>query len=209
MEKGKLIVLYGINNLGKSTQAKLLVENLRALGHPTEYLKYPLYNLEPAGPMINGYLRGGNPFNLTSREMQMLHTLNRTQYQPELIAKLDAGTTIIAEDYVGTGLAWGIGAGVDENFLKTITKHLYKEDLAFLFDGERFLESIETGHKHENDHELMEKVRTTHQRLGAELGWHPIDANQSIENISEEILKIVKSLLVIPSVSEESLKQGV
>ena len=31
-KKGKFIVLYGINNLGKTTQAKLLVKNLKNSG---------------------------------------------------------------------------------------------------------------------------------------------------------------------------------
>jgi len=35
MKKGKLIVLYGINNLGKTTQAELLVEKIKSNGKKT------------------------------------------------------------------------------------------------------------------------------------------------------------------------------
>src|SRR3989344_1802759 len=126
---GHLIVLYGINNLGKTTQAKLLVDRLQAAGKQAEYLKYALYNIEPSGALINDYLRKGNPYNFSAREFQLLQVLNRTQYDAELRAKLAAGQWLVAEDYVGTGIAWGMGAGVDRQLLEKLNQHLVKEDL--------------------------------------------------------------------------------
>jgi len=195
-QKGKFIVLYGINNLGKTTQAKMLVHKLITHGFKAEYLKYPIYDLAPSGVVLNNYLRGGNFFNLSPREAQIFYAKNRTQYEKKLLKKLNEGVNIIAEDYTGTGLAWGIGGGVDEMFLKYINSHLLKEDLAFLFDGERFTHATERGHKHETDNELLERVRKIHLRLGQELGWKKINANLSVEEIHErlwkEIIKIIK-----------------
>jgi dTMP kinase len=182
---GIFIVLYGINNLGKSTQAKLLVERLNKEGVPAEYLKYPIYDLEPTGQELNNYLRGGNPSDLNAKDAQTLYTQNRVDFEPTLKAMLESEKTIVAEDYVGTGLAWGIGAGVDEAYLRDINKNLLKEDLAFLFEGERFRDATEAGHKHETDDTLTEKVKDIHARLGREFGWIPIDANQPIETIHE------------------------
>jgi len=184
---GKLIVLYGINNLGKSTQAKLLVEKLRANGYQAEYLKYPIYSLNPSGALLNDYLRNGNSDGLSSREAQIIFALNRTQYQDELAAKLASGINVIAEDYKGTGIAWGIGAGVAEDFLKKVNSHLINEDLVFLFDGERFREAIEDNHQHENNEDLITKVRVAHLALGQEYGWLKIDANKTIEEIHETL----------------------
>ncbi len=189
------VVLYGINNLGKSTQAKRLVEKFRTAGYEAEYLKYALYNLEPSGRLINEYLRKGNPQNFSPREFQILQVLNRYQYQPELIEKLKNGVHVIAEDYVGTGLAWGIGAGVDEEFLKYLNKDLLKEDLAFLFRGERFREATENGHRHEEDAALLEKVRLIHERLGQEQNWISIEANRPVEEITEELWQMCQQRL--------------
>ncbi len=195
MPKGLFIVFYGINNLGKTTQAKLLVERFKKEGYQTEYLKYGIYDLQPSGPVLDDYLRHGNPFNLTPREFQIVHVLNRTQYQPQLLEKLNRGINIVAEDYIGTGLAWGIGAGVDEKFLKQMNTHLIRENLAFLFQGQRFSDGIETNHRHEQDDELTEKVRLAHEKLADEFGWIRINANQPIEVISQEIWeKVVKVL---------------
>jgi len=53
MKKGLFVVLHGINNLGKTTQAKLLVEKLQSEGHKAEYMKYPVYDLDPSGKILN------------------------------------------------------------------------------------------------------------------------------------------------------------
>ena len=197
MKKGKFIVLYGINNLGKTTQAKLLVTWLQSLGYQGEYLKYALYDLEPSGPLLNSYLREGNPNGLSPREFQLLQVLNRTQYEPMLRSKLDAGTWVIAEDYIGTGIAWGVGAEMHQDFLEELNSHLLKEDLAFFFDGERFTSGIEKIHQHEQNDELTQKVRKVHQTLAKELDWIPINANQSIEEIQTQLQKLVKQKLML------------
>jgi dTMP kinase len=192
MKPGKLITLYGVNNLGKTTQAKLLVDRLNRAGHQAEYLKYPIYDLEPFGPLLNDYLRNGNPENFSAREVQLNFVLNRTQYEPTLNKKLAGGISVVAEDYCGTGIAWGIGAGVDKNFLEEINSHLRREDLAFLFDGERFTGAIENNHHHETNEELTARVREAHLELGQEFGWRKINANLSIIEIEEQIWRIVK-----------------
>lgn len=195
IKKGKLIVFYGTNNLGKSTQAKILIEKLKEKNIEAEYLKYPIYDLEPSGPILNNYLRNGNPYNLGAREAQIIYCLNRTQYQKTLEEKLNSGINIIAEDYTGTGIAWGMGAGVEQEFLENINSHLLKEDIALLFDGERFKEAVEKNHKHEQNDEFSQKVRQIHLDLGKKYSWEIIDANLTIEEISHIIFeKIIESL---------------
>jgi thymidylate kinase len=193
--QGKFIVLYGINNLGKTTQAQLLVEELKKEGKKAEYLKYPIYDIEPSGKILNNYLREGNLYNLSPREAQIFYTMNRFQYEHALKEKLEQGINIISEDYTGTGLCWGIGADVDEDFLRLINKNLLKEDLAFLFDGERFTEATENNHKHETDEELLQKVREAHIRLGEEFGWKKINANLSIDEIKEIISNVIQHIV--------------
>lgn len=201
---GKLIVLYGINNLGKSTQAKLLLETLQKNGFQAEYIKFPIYDLSPSGDILNDYLREGNFYNLSAREAQLIYALNRTQYQQELINKLAAGIHVIAEDYKGTGIAWGIGANISEVFLKSINSHLLEEDLVFLFDGERFRNAIEKSHKHETDDDLMSKVRWAHLKLQEEYDWLKINANLGITEIQDIIWKTVSNFLKNGSLPENT-----
>ncbi len=192
---GKFIVLYGINNLGKSTQAKKIVAWFKEKNIQAEYLKYPLYDLAPSGPMLNSYLREGNPYDLTRREAQLLYVMNRFQFESSLKEKLEAGITIIAEDYKGTGMAWGIGGGVDEAFMKKINENLLEEDIALYFDGERFTSGIESNHKHETDDELTRNVRKAHQQLAKEFGWIPIKANETEEEVFTAVIKEIETRL--------------
>jgi dUTP pyrophosphatase len=202
---GKLIVIYGINNLGKSTQAKLLVANLQKNGYKAEYLKFPIYNLQPTGEMINDYLRNGNFYNLSLKEAQIIYALNRTQYQQTLTNKLKQGINIVAEDYKGTGMAWGLGGGLSESFLKKINSNVVEEDLVFLFDGERFKNSIEKGHRHENNDDLINKVRWAHLKLKEECAWIKINANQTIAEIEKLLLK--KTLNFLEGKKDNSAKK--
>ena len=191
MKRGKLIVLYGINNLGKTTQAKLLVEKIKSVGKKAEYLKYHVYDLAPSGPMINEYLRQGNPYQLSARELQLVAAVNKYHYQPEVRARLDGGVNIVAEDYWATSVAWGKGAGVSRDFLIRLNQGIIKEDIAFLFDGKRFLDSREDGHYFEQNDELTEKVRKIHLQLGEQFGWIKINANDAIEKIHDKIWSVV------------------
>lgn len=169
----------------------MLVDYLNARGIPAEYIKYATYNLEPAGKLINDYLRKGNPYKFSPRELQLLHYVDRISFQKTLEEKMDSGINIIAEDYFGTAIAWGMGAGVDKKLLEYLHSFLYREDLAILFAGKRFPSAVESEHKHENDKNLLNRVSKIHLRLGKKYGWKKIDANRSINEVHRDILKIV------------------
>ena len=98
-----LITLYGINNIGKSTQAKKLVERLESEGKTVKYIKYPVYEIEPTGRFLNDFLRGGGTEQAakaaSEEELQMWFTLNRYQFEPTLKKWLADGVIVIAEDY--------------------------------------------------------------------------------------------------------------
>lgn len=189
--KGITIALYGINNLGKTTQAELLVKNLQSLAYKAVYQKYAVYDLEPSGVLLNSYFRENNPYNFSPETMQTLQVLNRTQFEPKLKKMLAEGYIVVMEDYTGTGIAWGMANGVKKPYLKEVNSHLLKEDIAFYFYGERFLQSKETGHTHEEDTSLMQKAALAHQELAEEYLWVPIYANDPIEVIEKYLLDSV------------------
>jgi thymidylate kinase len=197
-EKGKLIVIYGINSLGKTTQAKMLVESLIIrYSKRAEYLKYPVYTLEPTGPLLNNYLKGGNPNQFTSREFQLMQVINRTQYQNTIQEKLDKGIWIVAEDYVGTGIAWGMADNLDKKLLFELNSHLIKEDLGILFEGTSFANDLDKENIHESNLELLQKAATAFKEISNDFGWNTLNANQEKEVVQEEVMNIVKSKLNI------------
>lgn len=191
--KGKFIVFYGTNGLGKTTQAKMLVEHLNKKGIGAEYVKYPVYDLKPSGIYLNEILRGGKKQAMSEEELQMWFAVNRFQHEPTLKNKLERGISIIAEDYTGTGLAWGAAKGADFEWLEIINKKFLKEDLAILFSGERFL--CEVKHIHDQDMDLIRRSRETHLVLAKKYNWHIINANRQLEDVHKEIIKISKEVI--------------
>ena len=230
---GKFIAIYGINNIGKSTQTSLLVQKLLSAGIAVEYVKYPIYDLDPTGKMLNEILRGKQKKSVqsiieffegtkvrkpgskrrpsaiafrrqtiatqkeirqqvTEEELQMWYSLNRYQFDPQIRKKLATGVSIIAEDYTGTGLAWGEAKGANLDWLENVNKFVQKPDLEILLDGERFLTGKEKVHLHESSDRLIRKARKSFQKLAKKYGWQVVNANQSIEDLSANIWRLLE-----------------
>lgn len=192
---GKFIVIYGINNLGKSTQAKILLNTILEQNLKAEYLKYPIYELAPTGPIINGILRGGRKQEISELALQQLYATNRHDYEPTLRAKLADGTHIISEDYIGTGLAWGVTKGADLAVLEKQNEGLIKEDFVILLDGNRFIEGKESNHLHEKDDDLMDRCRLVHLQLAKKYNWRIVNANDDAKIVAEKIWKLVSEII--------------
>lgn len=196
MEKGKLIAVYGINGIGKTTQVKLLVEYLKSQGLNAGYLKCPVYDLKPEGPFISRYLREPefrriNPLN--THDLQTLYMQNRQRYEPILKERLASGEWIVIEDYTGTGIAWGLTWGGDLNFLEEINKELLQEDFSILMDGERFLTAVENGHRNESDDERINLCKNFLRLLASRYNWQIVNANETIEQVQKEIKDLINN----------------
>lgn len=196
--KGKMITLYGINGIGKTTQVELLVQFLQSQGKQASRLKYPVYDLEPEGPFIHQYLRDPefrNANELSTEELQMRYAENRRRYETELRKRLDAGEWIVAEDYTGTGIAWGLTWGANLEYLEDINQYLLAPNLSILMHGERFDTAIEAGHRNETNADRIRICRNFHLLLGERYRWKQVNANQDIESVQTDIQKIVNELL--------------
>jgi thymidylate kinase len=195
MQKGKFITIYGINNIGKSTHARILTERLIKEGYDAEFLKYPNYSVEPSGKFLDHVLRGSDKQELTEEELQLWFVLNRYQFQPEVEKKLKEGKILIAEDYTGTGIAWGTAKGLDRSWLESVNKYLLKENLAIYLYGKRHIAAKEAKHIHEQNDALIEKCRLVHEDLAKRYGWKRIEVREEINATSEVIWEIVKKEL--------------
>ena len=195
-KRGKFIVLYGANNLGKSTQMKLLASRLIKDSRQLLSLKYPIYGLEPTGPIVNDILRGDKvkKENMTESDVQKVFAQNRRDFQDILITLLNSNINIAAEDYTHTGTAWGMTRGLDFDELRDINKDLLIPDLEILMDGERFLTAIEKNHRNENSTKDWNLSRDIYKDLAKIYEWPIINANQSIESVHNDIWKYIERI---------------
>jgi dTMP kinase len=188
--EGKFITLYGINNIGKTTHAKRLVKRINDEGGKAVHIKYPVYDLAPTGPFINEVLRGGEQ-SISEDELQMWFVLNRCQNQNEIRRLLDEGHTIVAEDYTGTGIAWGVAKGLELEWLESLNKHLIKEDLSILFEGERDVTAKEDIHVHEQNDELIERCRIVHSELADKYNWQRLQVCPTMDETANSLWKLI------------------
>lgn len=203
---GKFIVIYGANNLGKTVQTRLLTKKLIDKGENILLVKYPIYTLKPTGPKINRILRDPSEKdrNIKELDFQKLYIQNRFDFQPNLKLLLSSGFTVLAEDYTGTGIAWGVtnsikNDGENEKDISKLIKKFVKmnkglliPDTAILLDGERFLTGIEKEHRNEDrGKSVWELNRRVYLKLAENYSWKIVNANQSIESVHKEIWSVI------------------
>ncbi|NIA02156.1 MAG: hypothetical protein GWP15_02125 [Nitrospirae bacterium] len=192
---GKFITIYGINNIGKTTHAKKLVEKLQSVGHKSVYVKYPVYDVEPSGAFIDQVLRGEKGQSISEDELQLWFVLNRYQYQSELQKYLDEGYIVVAEDYIGTGIAWGTAKGLDTQWLEIVNSRLVKEDFAIMMEGTRDVTAKEDVHVHEQNDDLIRKCIQVHDELADKYGWKRVVLQEKVEDTAKLIWDIVDDFL--------------
>lgn len=192
--RGKFIAIYGINNIGKTFHAKRLVARLRALKKKAVYIKYPIYNQKPTGPLLNKILRKSGQ-KMTEEELQLWFVLNRYQFEPRLKKILQKGFTVVAEDYIGTGIAWGMAKGVSQAELENMNKFLVQPDMALLLDGKRSVKAKERGHIHEQNDALAQKCQKIFRRLSKKYQWKAVQVYADRDVTASRIWKTVSHLL--------------
>ena len=135
------IALYGINNIGKTYHAKRLVKYFKKIGKKAVYIKYPIYGLKPTGPFLDKILRKQGKQKMSEEELQLWFTLNRYQFQPRLKKLLERDYIVVAEDYSGTGIVWGMAKSRNpakmRKEIEAMNKFLVQPDMAILLDGKR------------------------------------------------------------------------
>ena len=198
VKKGKFIAIYGINGIGKTTQVELLVEYLKKQGKNASRLKYPIYDLEPEGPFIYKYLREvefRKANEISTNELQLKYVENRKRYQSELWERLKKGEWIVAEDYLGTGVAWGLTWGGNLEYLESINQDLYQPDLSILMHGNRFLTAVEKDHRNEMEAERIQICKNFHLLLAQKYDWTIVGANNTVEKVHADMVEQVEILL--------------
>lgn len=204
MEKrGLLICIEGIDKSGKTTQSKLLVENLRRMGFKAFYTSEP--SSGEIGRFIKRYvLRRDRRIPIPVEAL--LFAADRIDHvEREIKPLLDRGSIVVSDRYLYSSLAYQGAAGLDLKWIAEINRIVPKPDMAIYLDVpiEVIMERIQRRHKRSvmESLEVQVRAREIYLKLVKEGLLLLIDGNRPIMEVSQDIQRIVLERLRLKSVS--------
>lgn len=219
---GKLIVIEGTDGSGKSTQFRLLTQRIEQEGYPFRKLVFPQYQ-EDSSALIRMYLNGEfgtNPSDVNAYAASAFFAVDRyASYKRVWGQWYEQGGLVLSDRYTTSNAVHQASKEKEENrstFLKWLYEFEYDKlglpqpDLVIYLDvptdfTEKMMRCREaatntTADIHEQDLEYLATCRRIGKAAAQYYGWKVIECvrdgeMQSIEDIHEEIFRLVKACL--------------
>ena len=205
-KRGRFIVIEGIDGAGKTTQAELLESHLQSLGRRVWRTAEP--TPFPTGVSLRQAL--GGKIKKTECEMAVMFVLDRIAHNIHptegIRAILDDGQDIICDRYYYSTLAYQ-GHSTDYEWTKRMNidcPEIRRPDACIYLDltPEESLSRISKGRESVEIYENLEKlteVRNAFHTAIEDLRGDGekifiVSANRSVEEISDEIFKIIREI---------------
>ena len=203
--QGLFITFEGGEGCGKSTQARLLFNNLEHCGIPSVLTHEP--GGTPLGNRIRGILKVKRDFDISPQAELFLFAACRAQLIREVILPaLDAGRNVICDRFSASTIAYqGYGRGLGQDLIESINRAAtggLEPDLIFLLDIQS---ETGLGRKHNTGDDRFEAEHIAfHRRVRVgylELArrdpgrWIVIEARQPVEKLAKAILDHVLAIL--------------
>lgn len=201
--KTPFFVIDGIDGCGKSTQAKLLSESLRAKGFKVTAVR------DPGGTSISEQIRkiilSTENVKMSSKTELFLYTASRMQLIEEILRPArEAGEIIVSDRFTTSTIAYqSYGGGLPLDFVKTIIDASVKDFLptkTFIIDvpidlAEKRIDAVRDRMELKNL-DYKQRVRNGFIKQAAEnKDVVPINGALSIEEIHSIIMRAVNEFL--------------
>lgn len=204
--KNVFIVLEGIDGSGKSTQAKLLAQQLEEKGHKVYLTFEPTNNY--IGSIIRNILKGKQLAD--HRTIAALFAADRLDHILNegygILQKLKEGFTVISDRYYFSSYAYH-GVHIDMDWVIELNKkaaELLRPNITIFIDvsPEVSMERIKMNREHielfetlENLKQTKEKYITAFNKLSNHENVVTINGDEKLENIAEAIWQKVAPVL--------------
>ncbi|HRH59430.1 MAG TPA: dTMP kinase [Chitinophagaceae bacterium] len=205
MKKNLFIALEGIDGSGKSTQVKLLAENLQKAGHKV----YATY--EPTGSAIGSVIRRifKHEMEADHRVIACLFAADRLDHllnkETGIIKKLEQGYTVITDRYYFSSYAYH-GAHVPMNWVietNSLSAQLLRPDINIYIDisPEAGMQRLNSGRNRLELYETTENLRNVRDKyfeafelLKTQENIFITEGNRTPELIAQDIWNKVSQL---------------
>jgi dTMP kinase len=196
---GALIAFEGLDQSGKQTQAHRLQAHYEAAGRAVTSVAFPLYETPIAGEIARA-LAGERDY--PPDVLQLLFIANRYEYRESIQTWLAAGRVVLCDRYLASSIAYGEAQGLDPVWLADVQRGLPQPDVTLYLDitpGTAVRRKATGRDRFERDAALLDRVRASYLRQAAGPGWVRIDAEQPIEAVFAEILRVIHARPAPPS----------
>jgi len=192
-EKGAHISFEGIDGSGKTTVSTSLYLKLREKGYPC------FYTVEPTFMRVGALIRlhASRIRNAPQYYLALLFAADRVEHYERIIRKrLEKGYYVISDRYVHSSIAYQGGLLNDLEWVRIINNRVPPPDLAIYLDidPENALRRKNVSGPFE-DISLLEKIRSVYLKLVENGELIMVDADKPLEEVLEEVTKIVESKL--------------
>ncbi|CAA19357.1 Thymidylate kinase [Schizosaccharomyces pombe] len=196
--RGRLIVIEGLDRSGKSTQCQLLVDKLISQHEKAELFKFP-DRTTAIGKKIDDYLK--ESVQLNDQVIHLLFSANRWETIQYIYEQINKGVTCILDRYAFSGIAFSAAKGLDWEWCKSPDRGLPRPDLVIFLNVDPRIAATrgQYGEERYEKIEMQEKVLKNFQRLQKEfreegLEFITLDASSSLEDVHSQIVDLVSNV---------------
>ena len=210
---GKLIVVEGADGSGRTTEVALLREWLEVEGHAV--VDTGLRRSDLVAEEIDRAKQG---HTLGATTMALLYSVDfADQLENKIVPALAAGSTVLADRYVYTLMARAVVRGASREWARRLYGFALRPDLVVFLEARPeillhraiskygSLDYWESGMDLSLSRDLFESFFAYQDRLskefawvGAEYGFHRVDANRHPEQVHEDVRALVGPLYAKP-----------
>ena len=193
--RGALVVLEGIDQAGKMTQARALQDAVRAGGLGCEVLHYPDYETR-IGQLIRGFLLDGVALDTHARAM--LFAANRWEKDAQVRAACERNALVCVDRYSASNIVYGLSQGIDEAWLQGLEAGLLPADLTVLVDiapAESQRRKSQDRDDYERNVQLLEAARARYVRMAERDQWAVVNGEREAAQVSKDLINAVSDRL--------------
>ena len=195
LQKGKIIVIEGIDKAGKGTQSDLLISALKFSGNVCTIMDFPDYTTL-IGKEIRAFLDGNRSYTLETKHVLM--SANRWEKKNEIESLRENGTIIIMNRYYQSNLVYGVSQGLNLKWLLNLDKGLPKEDVVIVLEvnpNTSYQRVPGNRDAFEIDRKLLSRVHKNYRKLAKQFNWKIINGERVSGEVHNEIMKIVRKVI--------------
>jgi dTMP kinase len=195
LQKGKIIVIEGIDQAGKYTQSNLLQSNLLQSGNVCTIMDFPDYTT-PIGQEIRAFLDSNRNYTLETEHLLM--SANRWEKKDDIESLIESGTVIIMNRYYQSNLVYGVSNGLNLKWLLNLDKGLPKEDVVIILEvnpNTSYQRVPGNRDAFETDRKLLTKVHKNYRKLARQFKWKVINGERVSGEVHDDIMKIVRKVI--------------